>query len=106
MTERPPDLPDYLRPPVDEVVISVQFPPISNFYDTHAGLFWQRVRADYPKAETQPRLEGPIESADPGPLVPTSVQIAPGQGRVWMISANDDFLIQESYSKLCHTGQT
>lgn len=94
MTERPPDLPDYHRPPIDEVAISVQFPPIGNFFDTHAGLFWQRVRSDYPKSETQPRIESPIESAESGALLTVPFNFAPGQGRVWMISANDDFLIQ------------
>jgi len=94
MTERPADLPDYHAPPIDEVAISVQFPPIDRFFDTHAGLFWRRVRDAYPRSESQPRLEGPIESADPGPIVPVQLQLTPGQGRVWLISEDDDFLIQ------------
>lgn len=94
MRERPANLPDYHAPPIDEVAISVQFPPINGFFDTHAGLFWQRVRDDYPRSESQPRLEQPIESAEPGQIVPVQLQLSPGQGRVWLISANDDFLIQ------------
>jgi len=94
MTDRPADLPDYRDPPIDEVVISVQFPPIEGFFDTHAGLYWQRVRQDYPRSESQPRMEGPIETAEPGQLIPMSLQLTPGQGRVWLISADDDFLIQ------------
>jgi uncharacterized protein (TIGR04255 family) len=94
MTERPADLPDYRVPPIEEVAISIQFPPIEGFYDTHAGLYWQTVRRDYPRSETQPRLEGPIETAaDPSPMA-LQLQLAQGQGRSWLISAADDFLIQ------------
>ena len=65
MTERPPRLPDYRNPPIDEVVIGVQFPPIPKFQDVHIGLYWQKVRNEYPRTETQPRIEGPIETPEP-----------------------------------------
>lgn len=96
MTERPASLPDYHRPPIDEVVIAVQFPPIEGLDDALIREFWKMVRDEYPIAERQPRLEGAIESLEPPQ--PMTIQIQPGaaqlHGRTWMISDNDDFLIQ------------
>lgn len=96
MAERPPDLPDYENPPIDEVAIGVQFPPITGMYDAHVGLYWQKIRGDYPRAETQPRVESPIEAATPTPpQPPISLQFpAPTQGRTWLIAEAGDYLIQ------------
>lgn len=98
MAERPSDLPDYENPPIDEVAIGVQFPPISGMYDAHVGLYWQQIRGDYPRAESQPRFEGPIEAASASPpQPPVSIQFplsAPAQGRTWLIAEADDYLIQ------------
>ena len=98
MKPRPENLPDYRNPPIDEVVIATQFPPIEGFLDSHIREFWREVKAEYPVAENQPRLEGPIESADEVlPASPTTIQFPIGmasQGRMWLISESDDFLIQ------------
>jgi uncharacterized protein (TIGR04255 family) len=96
MTERPSDLPNYRKPPVDEVVIGVQFPAIEGLQDGQIREFWKMVRDAYPILERQPRIEGPIESLRPQPLLiqfPSSVTVQ-AQGRTWMINDNDDFLIQ------------
>jgi uncharacterized protein (TIGR04255 family) len=97
VSERPVGLPNYQNPPIDELAIGVQFPPIENFHDAHAGLYWPKVRMAYPRVENQPRVEGPIESRDQG-LVPTfPIQFplaAPSQSRTWLISQDDEHLIQ------------
>lgn len=96
MKQRPDNLPDYHNPPIDEVVIAVQFEPIKNFADNNISEFWRLVRGDYPIAQSQPRLEGPIESLDEAPIG-SIIQIPVGisaQGRMWLISETDDFLIQ------------
>jgi len=97
MTDRPPHLADYREPPVDEVVIAVQFPPISDLTEDLLREFWKTIRDEYPIAEHQPRLEGPIEAS--GPQQPFTLQLAgtggiQPQGRLWMISDTDDFLVQ------------
>lgn len=95
MTTSQGDLAAYAKPPIEEVVLGVQFPPIPRFSDAHAGLYWQRVRASYPRAESQPRLEGPIES--PGPPQPMRFELPLGiqpQNRTWLIGDTDEYLIQ------------
>jgi uncharacterized protein (TIGR04255 family) len=97
MTDRPPDLPDYHQPPIDELAIGVQFPQIQGMYDAHVGLFWQTVRESYPRAESQPRIEAPLESAGEQivqPQVFSFNSALPPQGRTWLISESDDYLIQ------------
>jgi uncharacterized protein (TIGR04255 family) len=97
MSTRPADLPDYRNPPIDELAIGVQFPAIENFYDTHVMLYWEKVRNDYPKAENQLRIEGPIESGEAQPVQPLQISFplsVPSQGRMWFISEHDDYIIQ------------
>jgi uncharacterized protein (TIGR04255 family) len=96
MTERPSYLPDYRDPPIDEMVIGVQFPPIPNFQDAHAVIFWQSVRQEYPRIQTQPRIEGPIESREALPAAPQVINfpLGPTQARTWLISEDDEYLIQ------------
>ena len=93
---RPPDLPDYTRPPIDEVAIGIQLQaPVPGFTDAHAGLYWEEVRDQYPKAESQFRvesapevLEGPLLQALPIPLGP------PQGGRTFLVSDDDSYLLQ------------
>lgn len=96
MKQRPAGLADYRKPPIDEVAIAVQFTPIENLSENDIRRYWHEVQDDYPLAESQPRLEGPIESLDPNPVAPV-LQIPLGlplPGRLWLISHTDDFLVQ------------
>lgn len=99
---RAADLPDYDRPPVDEVAIGYLFLPVLGYSDSLVGAFWQTVRSDYPRTEAQPRVEAPLESLDPKapPAQQTIVPpVAPDQGRTWFISANDEFVVQIQNSR-------
>ena len=49
-------LPAFDRPPVTEVAIGVQFGTIQELRQPHFGLFWSRIRADYPQVQDQPPL--------------------------------------------------
>jgi uncharacterized protein (TIGR04255 family) len=95
---RPPDLPDYERPPIDEVAIGVQFVmPIAGFADAHAGVFWQTVISEYPKVEPQPRVESPPEVLDqPAGTIPLPFPLftAPHGARTFLISEDDAYLLQ------------
>src|SRR5438034_580391 len=96
MRERPENLPDYHRPPIDEVAISVQFPIIENLVENDLREFWRDVQQQYPLAESQPRLEGPIETEEPvsrPPVLQLSMAVPP-QGRLWLVNESDDFLVQ------------
>src|ERR1022692_1672121 len=105
MMERPAGLPRYRDPPIDEVAVSVQFPPIEELSDELIRQYWHILRDDYPLGQPMPRMEGPIESVEPSaPTLPIQIQLqisamTPTQGRLWMISDADDFLVQVQNSR-------
>lgn len=59
-------LPDFAHPPVDEVALSIQFPPIPGFNVPHFGLYWERVRREYPRWEIQQPITNVMEQFGPG----------------------------------------
>ncbi len=61
MAKRKRKLPDFSAPPVAEVVIGVQFYPIQNFSVVHHGLYYQRIKDEYPLYEIRPPLQIPLE---------------------------------------------
>ena len=42
-------LPDFEHPPIIEALMGVQFTPLKGWGIPHYGMFWQRIRSDYPK---------------------------------------------------------
>ncbi len=103
---RPLDLPEYERPPIDEVAIGVQFEPIEGISEAHIGLYWQSLRDSYPRTESKPRFEIPVESfSSDSQFVTPQVTIAPTKGmlgRTWLISEDEDYLIQVQNTHFVH----
>lgn len=57
---------DFKNPPINEVVVAVYFnPPLSVFHNEHVGLFWERIRHDFPVSRQAP-LAGPPMEIEPG----------------------------------------
>jgi uncharacterized protein (TIGR04255 family) len=90
-------LPDYESPPVIEVAIGVQFAPIEGFSAAHTGLFWDRIRKEYPKVEEQLPLAHVVEPLDteslPEPSKPVILQKLP-QPRIWFLSESGTSIVQ------------
>ncbi|MBI3407915.1 MAG: TIGR04255 family protein [Planctomycetes bacterium] len=86
-------LPDFERPPIDEVVIGVQFEPLKSFRAAHFGLYWSRIRSRYPNTEEQvpivPMMEGPAK-----PQLAPQVLFGNVQPRCWFLDASKTQLIQ------------
>lgn len=79
----------------------MHFEPIPGFTDVHAGLYWQRVREDYPQTQSRPRGDTPIEtlSSPSGWAVglPTFELVPPDKSlgnRTWLVSSSGDTLLQ------------
>ena len=60
MTEQRP-LPEFDAPPVDEVVLGVDFSPL-DFKVPYFGLFWSGIRGEYPRCDVQPLVISQIET--------------------------------------------
>lgn len=96
---RPPNLPNYADPPVDEVAIGVAFPQIEGFLDAHSGIFWEKLRPEYPRLEAHPRLDQPMESLEPAalpqpPLPLIAFPQQPSSNRTWLVTADDEYVVQ------------
>lgn len=95
---RPAELPDYDHPPLDEVGVGVQFAELPLFSDAHIGLYWQKVRSDFPKVESHPRLNAPVEDftapAKPVGGMPPGLMSVNMKQRTWLISEDDAELVQ------------
>jgi uncharacterized protein (TIGR04255 family) len=47
-------LPDFENPPAVETLMGVHFAPIEKWQAPYFGLFWSRIKKDYPRVEMQP----------------------------------------------------
>ncbi len=94
----PPPLPRFRKPPVSEVAVGIQFsgPTLT---PVHLGLYYQRVKARFPKVQVQPPLAPAIETFGPPTVVSFSVPPI-GSPRVWFVSNDDEFLIQLQAGRL------
>ena len=61
MTAQPPERPHFKRPPILEQAISLSFERIMSLDLVDFGLFWDRVRDQFPSCETGARFHAPIE---------------------------------------------
>jgi uncharacterized protein (TIGR04255 family) len=55
-------MPDFERPPVVEVALSIQFKELSKFQTPYAGFLWEEFRADYPQLDEKPPLPHLVET--------------------------------------------
>ena len=103
---RPKSLPDFERPPIDEVVISIQFGDVA-LRSVHIGLLWERFKAEYPNVEEQgplsPTFEtfGALQAAPPN-LVRLMQMPFDQMGRFWFISENQNELVQVQRDRFIH----
>ena len=77
-------LPDYKSPPVIEVVCGISFDTINEFKGPHLGLFWNKVRNNFPVCEHAQRLGTKDLKIDFKDFMP----------RMWFISEDGNTLIQ------------
>lgn len=95
-------LPDFLQPPVDEVALSLQFAPIAGFSVPHFGLFWEKVRNEYPRFETQPPIANVTEQFGSGAAIGRQVGLAfvtVPEIRCWYLDQSGSRLIQVQHDR-------
>jgi uncharacterized protein (TIGR04255 family) len=96
-------LPRFRNPPVSEVALGVQFPAVLN--PVHLGLYYQRVKARFPKVQVQPPIAAAFETFAPSPTVlgmPVPTPIMGLQPRMWFLSEDENSLIQLQSDRLLY----
>jgi hypothetical protein len=104
LSSRPSDLPDFVRPPVAEVVLGVQHDPLPLLRTAHLGLLWSLYRQEYPQLEEHPPIETPEEQFEQGvgQLFEVKLMGSPPVPRQWFISADGCRLIQVQQDRFLH----
>lgn len=94
---RPEHLPDFTDPPLDEVVIGVQFAPIPSYASVDSRDVWELFKGEFPKVEEQPLLQQQFETFGGTNLQPSfqfQVGAPPVGSRLWFVSAEENHLLQ------------
>jgi uncharacterized protein (TIGR04255 family) len=104
-SHRTPGLPNFTRPPVTEVVLSIQFAALPAMRSVHAGLYWQEIRTQYPKTSEQGPIAPAFETFGGTPTTP-SVQVqallVPPLPRYWFETENGEHLVQLQPDRIIH----
>lgn len=81
-------LPEYKKPPINEVACGLRFQPLSQFYLPYTGLFWEKIKKDFPECQhAQPLLsDSTVMTVDGITGLPLP--------RIWFLSANKQELVQ------------
>ncbi|MDE2074857.1 MAG: TIGR04255 family protein, partial [Alphaproteobacteria bacterium] len=104
MEMRPSHLPDYKAPPLNEVVLGVQFNQPVGYQQIRAGEVWSLYKSNYPVVEEQPPLAPSFEMFGGRPTNVLQFQFATGatHDRFWFLSESRDELIQFQADRLLH----
>jgi len=82
----------FRKPPIDELIIGTYFDqPLRLLRNEHIGLFWSRIRNDFPTVQQRPPLGGMAGGEDA--IMSISDEFSP-MPRFWFISKNEINLIQ------------
>jgi uncharacterized protein (TIGR04255 family) len=99
---RPANLPDFENPPLNEVVLGVQFAPAPGYQQIYAGQVWELFKRDFPHVEEQPALPPSFETFGlPRPQIGFDL-IGAGHDRFWFLTENQHELIQFQLDKFLH----
>ncbi len=107
MADRPKDLPDFVEPPLEEVVLSIQFNELPDYRTVHAGLLWkQQFRNRYPLFSEHPPLQTVFETFGNAANQPIQLQISAVAGpkvpRLWFMNKDLSELIQIQSDRFSH----
>lgn len=98
-------LPEYELPPVVETLLGVQFQRLESWGTPHFGLFWQRVRDEYPQFEIQPPLLHQEERFGAENVAPKSLSFRLQQEpplRCWFLNSTGGRLLQLQNGHFIH----
>lgn len=95
--KRPEHLPDFTDPPLDEVVVGVQFAPVPSYASVDVRDVWELYKTEFPKVQEQPLLHPQFETFGGANLQPSfqfQVGSPPVGSRLWFISDQENHLLQ------------
>jgi uncharacterized protein (TIGR04255 family) len=101
---RPSHLPDFKNPPLNEMIVGVQFSQPTLYSSIYTGEIWDLFKGNYPNVQEQPPLAPSFETFG----TPFGAQISfnlggfPVHPRYWFISQDESELLQFQPDRLLH----
>ncbi|WP_162260127.1 TIGR04255 family protein [Bosea sp. Root670] len=101
---RPEHLPEFQNPPLDEVVIGIQFEPNAAYQQIFAGEVWGLFRDRFPKVEEKPPLQPVFETFGPPTPPQQNLQLFSGAShdRFWFLTNEGEELLQFQHDRFLH----
>lgn len=101
-------MPEFDHPPVIEVVCGVQFDDMARLNGAMIGLFWQRVREQYPTVEEHPPLAEIKErfGSFAGPSPRAEMTTIPPSPRLFFVGKTPNWLIQLQRNRFLYNWRT
>ncbi len=101
---RPEKLPDFSKPPLNEVVLGVQFSTPRGYQQIRAYEVWQLYRDQFPSVEEQPPLAPAFETfgLPNGPQFSLNLTTGAQHDRFWFLSPNKDEILQFQDDRFLH----
>jgi uncharacterized protein (TIGR04255 family) len=100
------DLPDFTDPPLNEVILSIQFATLSNLKSSHIGLLWERFRSEYPSVSEQAPIQTVFETfgipSQAPPLFQIQTLLTPPLLRYWFERPGSPDLLQLQHDRILH----
>ena len=95
-------LPDFERPPIIEALLGVEFAPLKGWSIPHYGMFWERIRSDYPKQAVQPPMATVLERQKSGSGPFFEVVTGTPSVRCWFVDEPETRLVQVQDTRFLH----
>lgn len=106
ITDKPKHLPDFLAPPLNEVVLGVQFSAPKGYQQILARDVWNLFRSDYPQVQEQQPLPPSFETVglphQHSYIPQISFATGASHDRFWFLRPDGDELIQFQQDRLLH----
>ncbi|MGN6470577.1 MAG: TIGR04255 family protein [Rhizobiaceae bacterium] len=101
---RPLDLPDFLSPPLNEVVIGIQFNAIRGYQQIFAKDVWELFSSDFPRVQEQPALPPSFETfgLPSRPQINFGIMTGAQPNRFWFLTEDEEELIQFQQDRFLH----
>lgn len=102
---RPDHLPEFERPPLNEVVLGVQFAPATGYQQIRAGEVWGLYRSEFPFVEEHESIPPSFEifgMPQRTPSINFGLVTGAQHDRFWFLAPGKDELIQFQHDRLIH----
>src|SRR5688572_10898081 len=100
--EKLKNLPDYSRPPINEVVCGIHFEHLHGLLNPFLGILWDKYKPEYKNCLEVPPLMPIIESFDTRSLQVRGDFDLPQLPRTWFVHSNENEIIQIQRDRFLH----